>query len=149
MRVVGDTGIIISDTDHGRAVLLDQGQDCLQALLFIGDRVDQCFAFIHAEAGGQGINHGGIYGDRHIDCLLYRIDGELQDFRLHAINGDPRVYVQYMGRGLNLPPGIPADHAHVAVDHLRCQNLTASRVDALADDHKRMIRADDNRLLGR
>ncbi len=50
VRVLGDAGLVVLDRDHGRAVLLDERQDRLEALLLAGDGVHQRLALVDGEA---------------------------------------------------------------------------------------------------
>jgi len=58
-------------------------------------------------------------------------------------DAQPRVDVQDRGPGLDLRAGVRLNAFEIACQHLGGQRLAAGGVDALTDDGKRMIRADD------
>ena len=66
-----------------------------------------------------------------------------------SASGMPGVDVEHVGAGLDLGQDVALDPAEVAVLHLLGQQLPAGRVDPLADDHERLVRADHDRPAGR
>ena len=60
--VLGDAGVVVGDGDDGDVVLLDEGEDELEALLLAGDGVDERAAVGGLEAGLERA------GDARVRC---------------------------------------------------------------------------------
>ena len=143
--VLGDACLVVGDADDGGAVLLDEGQDGLQPLLFTGDRIEQRLALVDLQAALQGGDDGGINGERHVGDGLDELHSRRHDGRLVG-EGDAGVNVEHVGAGLHLGYGVRDDAVVVAGGHLAGEGFAAGRVDALADNGEGAVGADNDGL---
>ena len=141
--VHADPGVVVADRDDRRAVLADERQDALQALLLAGHRVEQRLALVDGEAGLERLDDRGVDRQRQVGQALDELDGPGQDRRLVG-ERDPGVDVEHVGAGLDLGEDVALDPAEVAGLHLLGQELAPGRVDPLADDDERPVEADDD-----
>ena len=134
---IADAGVVVADRDDRRAVLADQRQDALEALLLAGHGVDQRLADVDREPGLERLDDRGVDRQRHVDQRLDQPDASAARIAGSSAQRDPGVDVEHVGAGLDLGQGVALDAAEVAGLHLLGQELAAGRVDALADDHER------------
>ena len=146
--VLGDAGLVVGDGHDRRAVPADQGQDALEPLLLPGDRVDERLALVHGEARLQRLHDRRVDGERQVGQALDQPDGMGQHGRLVG-QRDAGVDVEHVGPGRHLGDHVTLDAAEVAGLHLLGQQLAAGGVDPLADDHERLVVADDDLAGGR
>ena len=139
--VLADPGVVVADRHDRRAVLLDQRQDALEALLLAGDRVDQRLALVDREPGLERLDDRGVDRERQVGQRLDQLDGVGQDRGLVG-ERDAGVDVEHVGAGRDLGEDVALDPAEVAGLHLLGQRLATGRVDALADDDERAIEAE-------
>jgi hypothetical protein len=130
----------------GCAVLLDQRQHHLEALVLPGHRVDQSLALVCLQTGLQGGHDGRIDGQRHIADGLNELDGLGQDLSL-VRERDACVDVQHVGARLHLRAGVGLDAAIVTPSHLGREHPAPRGIDAFTDDDERPLEA-DRHLLG-
>ena len=143
VRVHADPGVVVADGDDRRAVLADERQDALEALLLAGHRVEQRLALVDREPGLERLDDRRVDRQRQVGQALDELDGPGQDGRLVG-QRDAGVDVEHVGAGLDLGEHVALDPAEVAGLHLLGQELAAGRVDPLADDHERAVEADDD-----
>ncbi len=141
VRVHADPGVVVADGDDRGAVLADQRQDALEALLLTGHRVEQRLAPVDREPGLERLDDRRVDRQRQVGQALDELDGPGQDGRLVG-EGDAGVDVEHVGAGLDLGDHVALDAAEVAGLHLLGQELATGRVDALADDDERAVEAD-------
>ena len=147
VRVHRDAGLVVADRDDRAAVLLDQRQDALEALLLAGHAVEQGLALVDGETGLERLDDRRIDRQREVGQRLDELDRLGQDRRLVG-QRDAGVDVEHVRAGLDLGDRVALDPREVAGLHLLREELAAGRVDALADDHERLVVADDD-LAGR
>ena len=138
-----DAGVVVADRHDRGAVLADERQDALEALLLAGHRVEQRLALVDGEPGLERLDDRRIDRQRQVGQALDELDGLGQDRRLVG-QRDAGVDVEHLGAGLDLGQDIALDAAEVAGLHLLGESLAAGRVDPFADDHERAVEADDD-----
>ena len=82
VRVLEMPGLVVADRDDRRAVLPDQRQDALQALLLAGHGVDERLALVDGEPGLERLDDRGVDRERHVRQRLDELDGPGEDRRL-------------------------------------------------------------------
>ncbi len=147
VRVLGDAGLVVGDGHDRGAVLPDQRQHALEALVLAGDRVDQRLAAIDREPGLERGDDRGVDRERHVDQRLHQLHGLGEDARL-VRERNAGVDVQHVRAGRDLRERIGLDLAVVARRHLRRQPFASGRIDPLADDAERLLEADHDLLGG-
>jgi hypothetical protein len=131
----------VADRDDRTAVLLDERQDTLEALFLTRDAVEERLALVGGESGFERLDDRRIDRQREVGQRLDEPDRLGQDRRLIG-KGDARVDVEHVGAGLDLGDRVALDPREVAGLHLLHEDPAAGRVDALADDHERLVVAD-------
>ncbi len=147
VRILRDARLIVGNRDDRRAIFLDQRQDGLQSLVLAGHRIDQRLALVDPESGFERRDDRGIDRQRHVGDRLHELHGAREYCRLVG-ERYAGVDIQHVRAGLHLRPRIRFDAAEVARGHLGGEDLTARRIDALADDYEGPIEADDDLLRG-
>ena len=136
-----DTGFVVRDGDHGGTVFLHQRQHGFQPVFFTGDRIDERLALVHRQPGFQRGHDGGVDGQGHVGHRLHQLNRPGQHARLVG-QRNTGVHVEHVGTGRNLGQRIGDDAAVIVGQHLGRHDLAPGRVDALADDDKRAVKAD-------
>ena len=111
--VLADAGLVVGDGDDGGAVLADQGQDALEALVLARHRVDEGLALVDREAGLERLDDRGVDRQRHVGERLHQPHRPGQDGGLVG-ERDAGVDVEHVGPGLDLGERIALDAAEVA-----------------------------------
>ena len=124
VRVLGDAGVVVGDRDDRRAVLADERQDALDALLLAGHGVHERLADVDGEARLERLDDRGVDRQRHVDERLDELDRPRQDRRLVG-ERDARVHVEHVGARLDLGDRVALDAAEVAGLHLLGEELPA------------------------
>ena len=143
VRIHADAGLVVADRDDRAAVLLHERQDALEALVLAGHAVEQGLALVDGEARLERLDDRRIDRQREVGQRLDELDRVGQDRRL-VRQRDARVDVEHVCAGLDLGDRVPLDAREVAGLHLLHEDLAAGRVDALADDHERLVVPDDD-----
>ena len=82
IRVHADPGVVVADRDDRGAVLADERQDALEALLLAGHRVEQRLALVDGEPGLERLDDRRIDRQRQVRQALDELDRPGQDRRL-------------------------------------------------------------------
>ena len=147
VRVFRDAGLVVADRDDRGAVLLDERQHRLEAFLLAGHGVHERLALVDAKPGLERRDDGGIDRQRQVGDRLHELDGLREDRRLVG-ERNPGVDVQHVRAGFHLRARVGLDAAEIARGHFGGEELAPGRIDALADDHERAIKADDDLARG-
>jgi hypothetical protein len=119
----------------------DDRQDRLEPLVLAGDRVDQCLAVVRLEARFQRLDDGRVDHQRQVRLVLDQADSAAHQVDL-VRQGVAHVDVQHGGAARDLFAHVDRDLGQVALLQLGLEALAAGRVDPLADDAERLVRAD-------
>ena len=138
---LGDARLVVREADHGGAVLGDDRQDQLEAVVLAGHRVDEGLALVGVEPGLERLDHRGVDAERHVGVVLQQPDHLREQLGL-VDQRDARVDVEHVRAHGDLRVRV-LDHAiQVAVAQLLREGLAPGRVDALADDAERLVDRD-------
>ena len=82
VRVLADAGVVVADRHDRGAVLADERQDALEALLLAGHRVDQRLALVDREPRLERLDDRRVDRQRQVGQGLDELDRLGQDRRL-------------------------------------------------------------------
>ena len=136
--VFGDACLVVGDADDGTAILFDQRQNHLQPLIFPSHRIEQRLALIRLQPPLESFDNGRVYAQGHIHQPLDHFNHVVHDLGFVG-QRNARVHIEQMCPSGHLGEGILFHAAKVALGHFGRQQLAPRRVNALTDNHKRVV----------
>ena len=141
VRIFGNAGFVVGNSNHGTIIFLHQRQNAFKALFFASHGIQQWLALIGGNASFERLDDGAVDRERHGDIFLHELDAFGENARLVG-QRNTGIDVKHLRARRDLRQRVIQHAGIIAARHFLGHDLAAGGIVALANHDETALIAD-------